>query len=157
MALEAPATTEGRPRPRLAPFVAPGVLLALVYTVLGTWSVGQGFGGVDDDGGWIDSQGNPTSTPPPVVDVQGHPALWVFLVLVAILVATALWAARVDGVRSRRRAVVGVVVAAAFVLAVIVVFTVVQSRLVEDAMGRGDQHPPILGNVSVTVSRMSSG
>lgn len=156
MALEAPATTEGRPRVRLAPLVGPGVLLALVYTTFGTWSVGQGFGGVDDDGGWTDFRGNPTSTPPPVVDVQGHPALWVYLVLVAILVATAFWA-RVDGVRSRRRAVIGVLVAAAFVVAVIAVFTVVQSRLVEDAMSRGDLHPPILGNVSVTVSRMTSG
>lgn len=139
----------------LLPSFGPFVVLSLLYSVFGTWSVGQGFGGVDDDGGFIDVEGNPTSTPPPFVDVDGHPALWVFLVLATILAAAAFWAARSSGARSRRRMAIGVAAAVVFVVAV-VVFSVLQGQLVQEAMSHGDLHPPVLGNATVIVGRMTS-
>jgi hypothetical protein len=158
MTLDAPPERPAVGRRRgFAPFVLPGIVLALVYAAFGTWSIGQGFGGAADDGGWVDFHGDPTSTAPPVVDVVGHPALWVFAVLVGVLVLTGMWVDRADASRARRRAVVGVAVAAGFVLAVILVFTVLQMQLVEAAFELGDATPPVLGNVTVTVSRMTSG
>jgi hypothetical protein len=131
--------------------VFPGLLLALVYELGGTWSIGQTFGG-ESDTGWIDFQGRPIDHPPLVADVVGHPAGWVFLVLVLLLAATALWVSRTGGRAARLRALVGVAVATAFVVAVILVFTVLQMRLVHEAFEQGSTHPTILGNATLTVA-----
>lgn len=122
-----------------------------------TWSIGQAFGGVDDDGRWVDVQGRRVATAPPVVDVHGHPALWVLLVLAAILVASAGWAARGDDRQAEVRSAIGAAAAIVFVVAVLVVFTALQMHLIAQAFDRGDPHPPILGNATVHTSRVTRG
>ena len=147
-----------RPRRRVdGALVVPGVLLAVVYCMGATWSIGRAFGGVDGDDHWIDDQGRRVATAPPVVDVQGHPALWVLLVLAAILVASAVWAARGDGRQAEVRSAIGATAAVVFVVAVLAVFTALQMHLIAEAFDRGDPHPPILGNATVHTSRVTRG
>jgi hypothetical protein len=159
MTLDAPVMRPARQAGRsLAPFVIPGVVLLIGYGFAGTWSVGAGFGGYGADGGWVDFDGNPTATAPLTVDVVGRPALWVQAVIVGVLVATAVWASRTPEIAAfRRRAAIGVVVATAFTVAIVLVFSVWQGHLVEVAFAHGDPHPPILGNVDVRTGRMAPG
>ncbi len=148
---------ETRPTASIRSLVVAGIVLLLGYALAGTWSVGQGFGGYDADGGWIDFDGRPTSSAPVTVDVVGHPALWVQVVVVAILVAAGVWAARTGGAGAGFRRRAGIGVATLVVVAVVLVFTVLQIHLVQDAFARGDTRPPILGNVTVTTSTMPPG
>ena len=57
----------------------------------------------------------------------------------------------------RRREWIGTGIATAFIVAVVLVFTVLQTQLIDTAFDRGDPHPPILGDVTVTTHPMSAG
>lgn len=70
---------------------------AIVYSTLSTASRGRCPGGVTGDGGYIDSNGNPTDVAPVCVDLTLRPSPIVFIAIAAIvLIAITLVLRRAD-------------------------------------------------------------
>lgn len=146
-----------RPAVRWRGSVAVGLVLALLYCALSTWSIGAGYGGTDSDGGWTDSSGTSTSDPPIQVQVVSHPSIWVLLALGAVLFGGVVLARRATDVDvARRRLALSVATATVLVLAALLVFSGLQSWLVGDAIAE-HRIPVVFGNAVLTVTRMPPG
>ncbi|KQO59771.1 hypothetical protein ASF23_15915 [Curtobacterium sp. Leaf261] len=136
------------------------VVALAVYGVLGSWSASIGLGGEDGDGNWIDLQGTVVDRAPLTVDVVGHPAPAVTMLLVLMGVAgvvvpptLARYGHARAGLLVRRWALVAMPV---LVVAGFLVFSVWQSHVVGAALPTAGTHPPVFpfGGASVQIGRM---
>lgn len=154
--VQVPDVTTSSTRDLLLPvrrLVVRALLAGLGYSVLAVASRVQCFGGVDEDGGFIDSQGNPTDVPQRCVAMTLHASPVVYLVLALAVVWAISRAARpgLDAAaagRTLRRASVGVVVLA--VLALVMTFAAFMSVPFDRWDGTGA--PPIPRWLVVDVS-----
>jgi hypothetical protein len=60
------------------------IVSLFVVGALGTWSASADYGGVDEDGHWIDASGAVVASAPPTVHVVGHPAPVALMLMVVV-------------------------------------------------------------------------
>lgn len=80
------APTGRKLRPRAWGLALIGIVAIVLAPTFTTWSASADYGGVDADGHWIDNAGNPVTSAPPTVQVEGHLAPVMLAVLLVVVV-----------------------------------------------------------------------
>lgn len=152
---------EGRRlRPRAWVLVLIGVV-AVVTSGNTIWSASSEYGGTDADGNWIDGAGNPVTSAPPTVQVEGHTAPAALAVLLLVVVVGVVVPAVLA--RSGRPGTGELVRWASFAAVVVcivagtLVYTVWQGHVVMDQVQRQVVEPNGFpwGGVTVTTGHMT--
>lgn len=148
-------------RPRAWGLVVTGIVAIVLAQAVTTWSASADYGGTDADGNWIDGAGNPVSSAPPTVQVEGHTPPVVLAVLLAVVVVGVFLPPTLE--RYGRRALGDIVRFSAFlavpVIAVVavLVYTVWQGNVVMEQIDH--QVLPVhgfpWGGVTVTTGHMT--
>ncbi|WP_144711384.1 hypothetical protein [Curtobacterium pusillum] len=148
-------------RPRGWGLALLGVVALVLSPTSTTWSASAEYGGTDADGNWIDNAGNPVSSAPPTVHVEGHVAPVALAVLLLVVVVGVFLPPTLE--RFGQRALGDIVRYSAYLAAPVVVvvgvlvYTVWQGHVVVDQVQHEVLHPHGFpwGGVTVTTGHMT--
>ena len=62
------------------------LIMSAIYSAFTTGSLGRCLGGYDADGGFVDSAGQPSPTPPACLQVDFYPQSYVFVIMALVCV-----------------------------------------------------------------------
>jgi len=148
-------------RPRAWGLVLVGVAALVPAPTFTTWSASADYGGTDADNNWIDGAGNPVSSAPPTVQVEGHLAPVMLAVLLVVVVVGVFLPPTLE--RYGRRTLGDIVRFSAYLAVPVVVvigvlvYTVWQGHVVMEQIDHQVLHPHGFpwGGVTVTTGHMT--